>query len=309
MPINSCTHPFLPEACTNFPAPRTSGSKFRGAVIRAAQNSCCLQHNPRWAGASLCSSQQWCIPERSQCTSTGKRTNISMALRKWGNKDIPPRGSLSGSCTLSHEAPRAQRPRKLCSLCSLLSIFFLPRGNTCQKLLSKPWCCPCLVLLFSWSRQSGHIIMAPRSICPFELVLKITPFQVKHIYLITLLPLLWKSFFLRRNRKKKKKGAFGFLEVAVAGNRRKTANMYKKNLSDWLFLYTLAQLTCEPWSISHFPVKKLLSKLSTFIIPDKNAIIYYMWVVKSRQLLYTEKNYGLLAETHHMPHVYILYVC
>lgn len=82
---------------------------------------------------------------------------------------------------------------------------FLPRGNTCQKLLSKPWCCPCLVLLFSWSRQSGHIIMSPRSTCPFELVLKITPFQVKHIYLITLLPLLWKSFFLRLNRKKKKK--------------------------------------------------------------------------------------------------------
>lgn len=56
------------------------------------------------------------------------------------------------------------------------------------------------------------------------------------------------------------------------------------------FFNTLLQLTCELWLVSPFRVKKLLSKLSTFIILDKNAIIYYMWVLKCRQLLYTQKN-------------------
>lgn len=75
--------------------------------------------------------------------------------------------------------------------------------------------------------------MAPSGTCPFELVLKITPFKVKLIYLITLL--LRKSFFLRPNRGEKKnktktKRAFRFLEVAAGNGSRKTVNMCKKIL-------------------------------------------------------------------------------
>lgn len=119
-----------------------------------------------------------------------------------GNKNFL-HGAASLEAALFNEAPKAQRLRSCAHSAASSQFFSPPRDNRCQKLLSKPWCCPNLVWLFSWKRQSGHIIMSPRSTCPFELVLKITPFQVKHIYLITLLPLLWKSFFLRLNRKKK----------------------------------------------------------------------------------------------------------
>lgn len=63
--------------------------------------------------------------------------------------------------------------------------------------------------------------MSPRNTCPFELVLKIIPFKVKHIYLITLL-LPAQKVLLKTKEVEKKKRAFRFLKVA-AGNRRKNS--------------------------------------------------------------------------------------
>lgn len=137
------------------------------------------------------------------------------ALRK-GLKEDFPHGQPPWELHSFTGAPRALRLRS-CAHSAASSQFFLHRDNTFQKLLSKPWCCPCRVVLFSCRRQSGHTRMSPRSTCPFELVLKIIPFQVKHIYLIILLLLLCKSF-LRLNRRKKIKERKESIQISGGGS-------------------------------------------------------------------------------------------